>query len=266
MKYPQSERKEAEKELLKMRKQVESMPMPKEEDIKFYPGSIKGPEPEDDPEAYIDWFVRNRPPSLAHFDTPGDNSMVGIKPIYKRPKEDQDKMIVLDPVHEFDNVDMPIPGEGVNPTPEFLFSEKSTYGKDEDAKMPSVIIASEMGEKEIAPIHNNVGIEYQALHPELEKWTTFTALPEIIQWDDSIGNLHKKIANGQVQVPDYMKTSFPPTLFAYFNTLPSFSRDHPAIRSIFMGLEHKQPKIDLQSKELALNYACSLMLPLSEDM
>lgn len=33
------------------------------EEVKFYPGSIKGPEPEDDPESYSKWFYDNQPKS-----------------------------------------------------------------------------------------------------------------------------------------------------------------------------------------------------------
>ena len=32
-----------------------------DEIVKFYPGSDKGPLPEDDPEAYSKWFVSNQP-------------------------------------------------------------------------------------------------------------------------------------------------------------------------------------------------------------
>jgi len=32
-------------------------------EIKFYPGSDKGPAPEDDPETYSRWFVEHQPPS-----------------------------------------------------------------------------------------------------------------------------------------------------------------------------------------------------------
>ena len=35
-----------------------------EDEIEYYPGSIKGPEPEDDPEAYAKWFVTHQPKSL----------------------------------------------------------------------------------------------------------------------------------------------------------------------------------------------------------
>jgi hypothetical protein len=30
-----------------------------DEVVKFYPGSDKGPLPEDDPKAYSEWFMRN---------------------------------------------------------------------------------------------------------------------------------------------------------------------------------------------------------------
>ena len=33
-------------------------------EVKFYPGSDKGPAPEDDIENYSKWFVENQPPSI----------------------------------------------------------------------------------------------------------------------------------------------------------------------------------------------------------
>jgi hypothetical protein len=33
-------------------------------DIKYYPGSELGPEPQDDPEAWVEWFINNQPRSL----------------------------------------------------------------------------------------------------------------------------------------------------------------------------------------------------------
>jgi hypothetical protein len=35
-----------------------------DEEIHFYPGSLKGPEPEDDPETYSRWFFEHQPKSL----------------------------------------------------------------------------------------------------------------------------------------------------------------------------------------------------------
>jgi hypothetical protein len=33
------------------------------EEVRFYPGSDKGPQPEDDIETYSRWFFENQPPS-----------------------------------------------------------------------------------------------------------------------------------------------------------------------------------------------------------
>ena len=46
-----------------LHKQVTAPIIPIEE-IKFYPGSSKGKEPEDDPEAYTKWYIENQPESL----------------------------------------------------------------------------------------------------------------------------------------------------------------------------------------------------------
>ena len=34
--------------------------------VKYYPGSPKGPRPEDDPDHYSDWFIRNQPEELLY--------------------------------------------------------------------------------------------------------------------------------------------------------------------------------------------------------
>ena len=34
--------------------------------VKYYPGSPKGPNPEDDPEHYSEWFIRNQPDDLIY--------------------------------------------------------------------------------------------------------------------------------------------------------------------------------------------------------
>jgi len=56
-----------------------------EEEIKFYPGSIKGPMPEDDPEAYGKWYYENQPPS-AYKDGHVNAADLGAKFKYMKPK------------------------------------------------------------------------------------------------------------------------------------------------------------------------------------
>lgn len=51
-------------------------------DVKFYPGSEKGPRPEDDIENYSRWFVENQPKQI-YEDTPiHDFSDIGAKRKY----------------------------------------------------------------------------------------------------------------------------------------------------------------------------------------
>ena len=42
--------------------------------IKYYPGSSKGPLPEDDPEHYSEWFMRNQPEEIYG---------KGVTPVYR---------------------------------------------------------------------------------------------------------------------------------------------------------------------------------------
>ena len=55
-----------EKQLLSNNTEIDkelALVIPKDQ-IKFYPGSIKGPNPEDDPESYEKWFIENQPEVL----------------------------------------------------------------------------------------------------------------------------------------------------------------------------------------------------------
>lgn len=63
-------------------------------------------------------------------------------------------------------------------------------------------------------------------------------------------------------VPDAIKNINPPSLWMYYNTLPSWARDHPVIRNAVMAFEYHHPTMDFKQKELALNYACSFIKPI----
>ena len=47
--------------------------------IKFYPGSKKGPLPEDDPENYSEWFIRNQPNMLLYGEEHPDYHDIGVR-------------------------------------------------------------------------------------------------------------------------------------------------------------------------------------------
>ena len=60
--------------------------------IKFYPGSSKGPLPQDDPVHYSEWFMRNQPVQEIYGTTRTDFRDIGVKWRFvysKQGKEEQ---------------------------------------------------------------------------------------------------------------------------------------------------------------------------------
>jgi hypothetical protein len=52
-----------------------------------------------------------------------------------------------------------------------------------------------------------------------------------------MGDLLRGIASGAVQVPEYSRIINPPTLFAYYSTLPSWCRNHSLVTNALFALE-----------------------------
>ena len=50
-----------------------------DEIVKIYPGSPKGPLPEDDPEFYSKWFMRNQPEDIIYPKKPINYRDIGVK-------------------------------------------------------------------------------------------------------------------------------------------------------------------------------------------
>ena len=99
-----------------------------------------------------------------------------------------------------------------------------------------------------------------------EKWSVFTALPEVFRHDNNMLHALQMINKGLI-MPHVDNDSFhPKSLWPYFNILPDYCRNHPVVRRLFMGLEYRQPRILLEDKQRALNYAASLFMPIGEDM
>lgn len=61
------------------------------DEIKFYPGSAKGPAPEDDPETYSRWFVEHQPPSTL-IDGHINSEELGVKKKILRMVRDETSM------------------------------------------------------------------------------------------------------------------------------------------------------------------------------
>lgn len=74
--------------------------------------------------------------------------------------------------------------------------------------------------------------------------------------------MYINIRKGLLRIPNYLEKINPPSLWAYYYTLPSWVRNEPIIRNIMMALEYHQPGVDIRAKENALNMACSFFRPI----
>ncbi len=88
----------------------------------------------------------------------------------------------------------------------------------------------------------------------------------MMQYDQVMLNFFKGLRQGTLRVPDFMNTINPPSLFAYYETLPKWARDHPAVRNVLMAFEYHKPTLDIRQKELAMNYAMSYIRPIDPQM
>lgn len=73
-----------------------------EEEIKFYPGSVKGPNPEDDPESWSEWFYKHQPKS-AWKDGKVNPEDLGVKVKWVKPKDEQQVLGYGENTHSYND-------------------------------------------------------------------------------------------------------------------------------------------------------------------
>jgi hypothetical protein len=83
-----------------------------------------------------------------------------------------------------------------------------------------------------------------------------------MRFDGNMKILMQQINAGQVKIPDYVNLINPPTLWTYFETLPTWARKDPFVRNVMMAMEYHKPGLDIRDKEQALNLACSFLRPI----
>lgn len=233
-------------------------------EVKFYPGSDKGPLPEDDPEAYSRWFVENQPKkAFAKYTDQHDFAELGVKSkivqITKDTTDTHEQKLMSD---YFIEEDEEYPLATYDGTPEFDIYNRDCFTVQNEEELPSMSFSTQMRPHELAPMPTDHTMIYQDVHYELERWTIFRALPSIMAYDQSMLHYWKGVQNGTLRLPDFVYNINPPSLFAYYNTLPQWARDHPAVRNVLMAFEYHQPLLDFRKKEIAMNYAMSFIRPI----
>jgi hypothetical protein len=84
----------------------------------------------------------------------------------------------------------------------------------------------------------------------------------MLHYDASMISFFRGLKNGTLRVPKFTEDINPPSLWAYYLTLPKWARDHPAVRNVMMAFEYHKPGLDIRKKEMALNYAMSFIRPI----
>lgn len=122
-----------------------------EEEIKFYPGSAKGPAPEDDPESYSRWFIEHQPPSTL-IDGVINSEELGVKKKIIRMVRDEAAMneIKQASMYYFDQDEL-YPMQNFTGQPEFELFNRDNYNVNDFSELPQVTFMSNTGVNELAP-------------------------------------------------------------------------------------------------------------------
>eukprot|EP00347_Sterkiella_histriomuscorum_P022338 403330831 len=239
-------------------------------EIKFYPGSEKGPKPEDDPRAYSRWFAENQPKkAFEGYLEDGKHTFeeFGMKVKNKNIiKEENNNVEILSKNKALISDDNDSPTHNFEGIVEWALLDQDTYQVEEDFELPSIVLQTDLAPNELPIIPNDHTYIYQDVHYELERYTIFRSLPSMMQFNDKHNELLLGFATGRIKAPNFMETINPPSLWAYFLTLPQWARHHPIVRDVLMAMEYHKPDLDIRQKELALNYAVSFIRPIDKTL
>ena len=85
--------------------------------------------------------------------------------------------------------------------PEFEMFNRANYNVSNQAELPQLVYMTNISKDELAPQHSDNTLDYQKLHPELERWAIFRALPGLMLYDRELGKLLLNMQIGAHKVP-----------------------------------------------------------------
>jgi len=216
-------------------------------EIQQYPGSAKGPHPDDDPEYFADWLYRTMPE---------ENRQTYARMLEVQRQKQREEIGEDQPdVHDFSTntlVTNAIPNTEIvltHPIADML-----------DQKNTSNVFHSYVPkeEGEINPFPDQMDMDYQTAQAYIEKWAIFRLYPRINYLNE---NVHKAIADAMAGRHNQPEVKIP-TLMRYYSLLPDFVRGNPIIINLVRAFEFTKHEMTLEQKEIALNYAAQFCLPM----
>lgn len=206
-------------------------------DVKEYPGSSQGPLPEDDPDFFADWYVNNIPKEMKEILMKTQES--------NRGTSEETAELSTEHIIQSDVANTEIP---------FTFPEDNMAQSN-----MTVSYYSNYQDWEIAPLPDTLTNDPQQDPHLIEKWAMFRIYPRMIEFMSTYNDMLKQ----SLQYESDKKVIIP-TLWRYYQLLPTFARDHPLVKNVFIGLEFTKHRQNLKEKELLLNMVCQYILPYEE--
>jgi|LakMenEpi03Aug12_release.lakeMendotaPanAssembly.Ray.scaffolds.fasta_scaffold110751_1 hypothetical protein len=138
----------------------------------------------------------------------------------------------------FFEADEPYPMSNVKTQPEWEIFDRDNFNVTNQDDLPAVTFTSMMDENELAPQTTDNVINYWHYHAEQEPWAIFRALPELVKYDKAMIEMFKGMQNGTLPIPAFMKNTNPPSLWAYYLTLPTWLRNNSVIYNCVHAFEY----------------------------
>jgi len=130
--------------------------------------------------------------------------------------------------------------------PAFDIANRELYDTSSPGKLPFMRFHTTIQKDELLPLPHEHSLDYNHVHWEIERWTLFKALPDILRFYKGLSDVSHAMERGLIPIPDYISQINPPSLWAYYSTLPKFARDDPVVRNVVMAMEYHKPSLDIR--------------------
>ena len=271
------------------------------DDIKYYPGSELGPEPQDDPEAWVEWFINNQPRSLYALGetwSPEDIMMKedGHEALGAQKDEaDKDESEEEDAKEEeFDLEDSDNPEDPENSrsssnrkTNESPFDPSYVGGHYPVDTTPETFLTTEYNFSEMRQLHpdreyfegDNKGVMVSHspmgeidelpiaphnMNPEYEK-----GMMDLDRW--AVFRMMPQLLKYKGNVNQFLddlqskeSAAGPiglPSVIPYFETLPKWFQEQRCVQGFVTNLERYKPEMTRLAKEEMINLLCYYLTP-----
>jgi len=82
---------------------------------------------------------------------------------------------------------------------------KENFHVQEGTRNPEITFSSNQGPNDLPVIMPDAPMMYQRLHHQLERWSIFRMLPQILAYDRGINEFRENVAKGMAIIPTFDK-------------------------------------------------------------